>query len=376
MSNAYLELAVSGVRGLKPYQPGKPISELEREYGVSDIVKLASNENPLGPGAAVREAIAGSVADIARYPDGSAFELKQAIARRHGVAPDCLTLGNGSNDVLVLLAEAFLKPGLEAVYAQYAFAVYAIAVQAVGATARVIPALGWEQGQPLGHDLEGMARAVDERTRLVFIANPNNPTGTWVGDDALRRFLDSMPRETLVVVDEAYADYVEDAAYPDCTAWVDTYPNLVVTRTFSKAFGLAGLRLGYAVSNPQIADILNRVRQPFNVNSVVQAAGLAALADQEYLARSVQTNNRERDRMAAAFDRLGLRQIPSVGNFILVDFGRPAAPVYEALLRRAVIVRPVGNYGLPDCLRISIGTPDENTRLIAALSAVLEDGPG
>ena len=343
---------------------------------MSDIVKLASNENPLGPGAAVREAIAGSVADIARYPDGSAFELKQAIARRHGVAPDCLTLGNGSNDVLVLLAEAFLKPGLEAVYAQYAFAVYAIAVQAVGATARVIPALGWEQGQPLGHDLEGMARAVDERTRLVFIANPNNPTGTWVGDDALRRFLDSMPRETLVVVDEAYADYVEDAAYPDCTAWVDTYPNLVVTRTFSKAFGLAGLRLGYAVSNPQIADILNRVRQPFNVNSVVQAAGLAALADQEYLARSVQTNNRERDRMAAAFDRLGLRQIPSVGNFILVDFGRPAAPVYEALLRRAVIVRPVGNYGLPDCLRISIGTPDENTRLIAALSAVLEDGPG
>ncbi len=374
MNNVYLNLAVAGVRGLKPYQPGKPISELEREYGVSDIVKLASNENPLGPGPAVLEAIADEVDQITRYPDGAAYELKQAIARRHGVAPECVTLGNGSNDVLVLLAEAFLQPGLEAVYSQYAFAVYPIAVQAVGATAQVAPAFDWESPQPLGHDLKAMGQRVSERTRLVFIANPNNPTGTWVTADALEGFVASVPPQTLVVVDEAYADYVDDPTYPSCPDWLEKYPNLVVTRTFSKAFGLAGLRLGYALSNPQVADILNRIRQPFNVNSIAQAAGLAALGDPEYLARSVETNNRERDRLAAALAELGLRFIPSVGNFLLVDFGAPAQPVYEALLRLAVIVRPVANYGLPDCLRISVGTAEENGRLISALGKVMGEG--
>jgi len=274
--------------------------------------------------------------------------------------------------VLVLLAEAFLQPGLEAVYSEYAFAVYPIAVRATGATARVAPALAWDAPQPLGHDLAAMADRVGEQTRLAFIANPNNPTGTWVGDAALESFIASMPADTLVVVDEAYADYVEDPSYPDCTRWLDRYPNLVVTRTFSKAYGLAGLRLGYGLSNPEVADILNRVRQPFNVSALAQAAGLAALADREYLSRSVQTNNRERQKLAEALDRFGLRFIPSVGNFLLVDFGAPALPVYEALLRLSVIVRPVGNYGLSDCLRISIGTPEENDRLIAALGQVLE----
>ncbi len=375
MTKDYLELAVDGVRGLKPYQPGKPVSELERDYGVSGIVKLASNENPLGPGEAVLEAMAEASTDIGRYPDGSAFELKQAIADRHDLPPDWVTMGNGSNDVLVLLAEAFLRPGLEAVYSRYAFAVYAIAVQAAGATARVAPALDWDSPMPLGHDLEEMAAAVGPKTRIVFVANPNNPTGTWVDRDRLKSFLQSVPRETLVVVDEAYAEYVEEPGYPHCAAWLREYPNLVVTRTFSKAFGLAGLRIGYALSHPGVADILNRIRQPFNVNSVAQAAGVAALGDRSYLARSVEINNAERRRVAAAFDSLGLRHLPSVGNFILVDFQQHAAPIYEALLRRAVIVRPVANYGLPDCLRISIGTPDENTRLISALTEVLADAP-
>jgi histidinol-phosphate aminotransferase len=373
MSDAYLDLAVAGVRGLKPYQPGKPISELEREYGVSGIIKLASNENPLGPGPAVREAIAREVDQVVRYPDANAFELKQSIARMHDVSPDCITLGNGSNDVLVLLAESFLQPGLEAVYSEYAFAVYPIAVQAVGATARVAPALGWDAPQPLGHDLGAMADRVGDRTRLAFIANPNNPTGTWVTADALEGFIAAVPPNTLVVVDEAYADYVEEPAYPDCVRWLDRYPNLVVTRTFSKAYGLAGLRLGYGLSSPQVADILNRVRQPFNVNSIAQAAGLAALSDREYLARSVEINNREREKLAEALAGFGLRFIPSVGNFLLVDVGGPALPVYEALLRLSVIVRPVGNYGLPECLRISIGTAEENSRLIAALGQVLNE---
>lgn len=371
MNRAFLELAVAGVRGLKPYRPGKPISELEREYGVSGIVKLASNENPLGPSPAVLRAIAEAAADITRYPDGGAFDLKQSIARRHGLPPECVTVGNGSNDVLVLVAEAFLRPGLEAIYSQYAFAVYPIAIQASGASAQVVPALGRDSDQPLGHDIPAIAAAVNPTTRVVFVANPNNPTGTWSDADALRGLLETVPRDTLVVIDEAYSEYLEQPGYPDCSRWIEAYPNLVVTRTFSKVFGLAGLRLGYALSRPEVADILNRIRQPFNVSSLAQAAGLAALADEDYVARSVAINNAERQRLADAFDDLGLRFVPSVGNFLLVDFQQPAATIYEALLQRAVIVRPVDNYGLPDCLRISVGTPAENDRLIEVLAEVL-----
>ena len=373
MNKDYLELTVPGVRGLKPYQPGKPITELEREYGVSGIIKLASNENPTGPGPLVRDAIGRALGDLARYPDANGFALKGALAERHGVTPECITLGNGSNDVLVLMAEAFLQPGLEAVHSQFAFAVYPLAIQAAGATARVAPALSWDESQPLGHDVDAMAGLVTEATRLIFIANPNNPTGTWLDTMSLENFLAALPDSTLVVVDEAYAEYVEDPGYPDCTSWLDRYPNLVVTRTFSKAFGLAGLRIGYAVSNPGIANILNRLRQPFNVNLLAQEAAVAALADKGYLASSVSMNNTERARLADALAKLKLRQVPSVGNFVLVDFGRPAAAIYEALLRKSVIVRPVDNYALPDCLRISIGTPDENTRLLTALTEVLTE---
>ncbi len=268
MSIPFLERAVAGVQGLKPYQPGKPIAELEREYGVSNIIKLASNENPLGPGAKALEVISKALPELARYPDGSGFELKLALAKRHDVDPACITLGNGSNDVLVLLAEAFLNEGLEAIYSQYSFAVYMLAVKATGATAKVAPARKDHEDQPLGHDLDAMALLITDRTRLVFIANPNNPTGTWLSVGQLQDFMGKVPPDVIVVVDEAYFEYVQLPEYPDCISWLDRYPNLVVTRTFSKVFGLAGIRVGYSVSGPDIADVLNRIRQPFNVNSL------------------------------------------------------------------------------------------------------------
>lgn len=374
MSNKFLDLAVPGVQGLQPYQPGKPIAELEREYGVKDIVKLASNENPLGPSPAVAEALAAAVPELARYPDANGFELKAALSRRHGVAPECITLGNGSNDVLVLLAESFLAPGLEAVYSRYAFAVYPLAVQATGADHRVAEALpATHPDQPLGHDLAAMAEQVGPRTRLVFIANPNNPTGSWVDAAALEHFLTGLPGHVIAVVDEAYFEYVREPGYPDASQWLDRFPNLVVTRTFSKAFGLAGLRLGYALSDPGVADVLNRVRQPFNTSLAGQVAALAALDDHEHLEAGVTLNNRERRRVATACEALGLTVVPSVGNFILVDVGAPAGPLFEALLRQGVIVRPVGNYGLPNHLRISIGTEAENDRLLAVLPGVLQE---
>ena len=372
MSNKFLDLAVPGVQGLHPYQPGKPIAELEREYGVSDIVKLASNENPLGPSPAVAAALAASAADLARYPDANGYELKVALAARHDLPAECITLGNGSNDVLVLLAESFLAPGLEAVYSRYAFAVYALAVQAAGAEHRVADALpASHPSQPLGHDLAAMAGLIGPRTRVVFIANPNNPTGTWLDADGLEHFLSGLPAHVVAVVDEAYFEYVSEPGYPDTSRWLERFPNLVVTRTFSKAYGLAGLRIGYALSHPDIADVLNRVRQPFNTSLAAQVGALAALEDEEHLERAVLLNNSERERLAAGHAGLGLETLPSVGNFVLADMGSAAAPMFEALLRRGVIVRPVGNYGLPNHLRISIGTQPENDRFLAALAEVV-----
>lgn len=371
MSNPFLDLAVPGIRGLKPYQPGKPVAELEREYGITDIVKLASNENPLGPGARALEAINAAAGELSRYPDANGYELGRALAARHDVSPECITLGNGSNDLLVLLAESFLLPGLEAVYSRHAFAVYALAVQATGATHRVAEPVPAGHAQALGHDLDAMAELVGPQTRLVFVANPNNPTGTWLEADALEAFVASLPAHVIVVVDEAYAEYAQVPRYPDATRWLARYPNLVVTRTFSKAFGLAGLRIGYAVSDPGIADLLNRIRQPFNTNSLAQAAALAALDDEAHLAHSVEMNATELERVGGICTQLGLGVTPSAGNFLLVDMGTDAQPLFEALLREGVIVRPVANYGLPTHLRISIGTPQENDRLATALGKVL-----
>jgi histidinol-phosphate aminotransferase len=363
-------LIATPVRGIAPYVPGKPIEELEREYGISDSIKLASNENPFGPSPHALTAIAQAATQLGLYPDGNGFALKQALARKHGCSLDSITLGNGSNDVLVMLAEAFLTPTTEAVYSEYAFAVYPIVVQATGAIGRVARALAADDPMPLGHDLNAMRALVNERTRLVFIANPNNPTGTSVDADALRAFLAAVPTTTLVIVDEAYIEYT-NPSFPDASRWLSEYPNLVVTRTFSKAFGLAGLRVGYALSHPTIADALNRVRQPFNVNSLALAAACAALEDQEHVAKSVAAARTGIALIQGALDRLGLRHFPTQGNFVLVDCGKAALPIYEGMLRRGVIVRPVGGYGLPNHLRITVGTEEQNQRMLAALEHAL-----
>ena len=359
------------VRGLSPYVPGKPLVELEREYGIRESIKLASNENPLGPGPMALAAIAAASREVGLYPDGNGFALKQALARKHGCSMESITLGNGSNDVLVMLAEAFLTSQTEAVYSQYAFAVYPIAVQATGAVARVARAYPDAAAMPLGHDLNAMAELVNERTRLVFIANPNNPTGTSVEAGALRQFIAAMPQSTLVVVDEAYIEYVEDAEFPDASRWLGDHPNLVVTRTFSKAYGLAGLRVGYSLSHPAVADALNRVRQAFNVNTIALAAACAALDDREHLSRSVVTNRDGLAQIRARLECLKLHYLPSRGNFLLIDCGRPAQPLFEAMLRLGVIVRPVGSYGLPNHLRITVGTHLQNQRMLAALEQAL-----
>jgi histidinol-phosphate aminotransferase len=363
--NHFLALAAPGIAGLTPYVPGKPVSELERELGISGSIKLASNENPLGPGPLARVAIAACLNELGRYPDGGGFELRRALAEHLGVSPQSITLGNGSNDVLDLVARVFLQPGTESLFSEHAFAVYPIATQAVGATPRVASARAY------GHDLEAMAALVSDRTRVVWIANPNNPTGTWLRSDALQAFVDSLPETCLVVVDEAYTEYVDEPGFPDATHWIGTYPILIFTRTFSKAHGLAALRLGYALSDPRVADLLNRVRQPFNVNSLAQAAAAAAIGDRDHVRASVALNSAGMAQLTAAFDAMGLDYIPSVGNFVAVDLGRPAAPLNEVLLRLGVIVRPIANYGLPNHLRVSIGLPEENARFIAALGQAL-----
>ncbi len=363
--NRFLDISAPGIRELKPYVPGKPLSELERELGISQSIKLASNENPLGASPRVGEAIARALPEIARYPDGGGFELRQALARKHGVETSGITLGNGSNDVLDMVARVFLGPDTESLFSQYAFAVYPLSSQAVGATLVVAPA------REYGHDLAAMRERVGPRTRVVWIANPNNPTGTWLNRDELHAFLTALPEQVIVVLDEAYTEYVEEPGYPDGAEWLSEFPNLIVTRTFSKAYGLALLRLGYGLSHPDIADLLNRVRQPFNVNSLAQVAALAALEDREFLDASLEVNRSGMRQLVAGFESLGLPVIPSVGNFITVDFGREAASIDRALLQLGCITRPLANYGMPNHLRITIGRETENDRLLSALGEVL-----
>ena len=368
---SFAALAVPGVRSLQPYVPGKPVEELERELGLSGSVKLASNENPLGPPPAAMAAIHESAADAGWYPDGSAWALKQALARHLAVDPEQVTVGNGSTDVLALLAQTFLAPGVEAVYSEYAFLLYGLIIEASGATARMAPALRAGQPGELGHDLAAMRAMVGPSTRMVFVANPNNPTGTWLSADALRGFVESLPADVLVVVDEAYCEYVSEPGYPDCRRWLADYPNLVVTRTFSKAYGLAGLRVGYALSHPDVADLLNRIRQPFNVNLSGQRAAIAALADEDHLGRSRELNDHGLAQLAAGLSALGFHPLPSLGNFLLVEIGDEAFALYQGLLRQGVIVRPVANYGLPRHLRITTGLPDQNQRLLDALAQLV-----
>ncbi len=354
------------IRAMAPYQAGKPIGEVAREYGLDEtrIVKLASNENPLGMPASARHAIALAAAELGRYPDANGFELKRALASRYQVSEDCITLGNGSNDVLELVAHTLLSKGDEAIYSQYSFVVYALATQAVGATAVVTPA------KDHGHDLDAMAAAITAKTRLIFIANPNNPTGTYLTPQAIEAFLAKVPSRVVVVLDEAYNEYLDPELQFDSTQWLKRFPNLVVSRTFSKAYGLAGLRVGFAITSAELTDLMNRVRQPFNVNSLAQAAAVAALADHDFLKRSAALNKQGLQTLEAAFTRMGLPFVKSYGNFVLVRVG-DARGINEKLLRAGVIVRPVAGYGLPEWLRVSIGLPDENQRFLEALAAIL-----
>ena len=366
------ELSPSYVRSIAPYQPGKPISELARELGLKEegIVKLASNENPRGIGPRTRAAIESAVADVARYPDGNGYELKLAISKRYGVDMSSIVLGNGSNDVLELVALAFLGPGRAAVYSQYAFAVYPLATQARGARSIVVAAKDY------GHDLEAMAKAIDDETYVAWVANPNNPTGTFAKAEQVEAFLKRVPERVLVVLDEAYNEYLASDLRADTVKWLKRHPNLVITRTFSKAYGLAGLRVGYALAHPTVADVMNRVRQPFNVNSIALAAAAAALDDMEFVARSYAENLNGLKQLEDAARALRLEFIPSHGNFVTIRVaqgGKSAADIYKRLLRRSVIVRPVAGYGMPEHLRVTVGTAQENEKFISALSASLKE---
>ncbi len=369
MNNTIYNLASLGVQQLIPYKAGKPIEELERELGLTNIVKLASNENPIGPGKKALAAIQQALSGLALYPDGSGFSLKQTLSNKYSVSPEQITLGNGSNELLELVARAFLTPVHEVVFSQHAFAVYPIVTQSVGAKAVVVPALNY------GHDLDAMLKAVTDKTRIVFIANPNNPTGTLLSQDSVERFIKALPDTCICVLDEAYFEFVsslEAIDSIDSIEWLKKFPNLLITRTFSKAYGLAGLRVGYGLSSPEMADILNRVRQPFNNNTLALVAAEAALNDEEHLQETIRVNASGMLQLTEGFKALNLEWIPSSGNFVLVDIKQSGQDIYEALLRRGVIVRPVANYELPHHLRISIGTETENKVFLKALAETLK----
>jgi histidinol-phosphate aminotransferase len=358
------------VRAIAPYQGGKPIAEVAREFGLdeADIIKLASNENPLGMPESARLAMQKAVADIGRYPDANGFDLKAAITAKYDVPAEWITLGNGSNDILELATHAFVQAGQAAMYAEYSFMVYALATQAVGARAIVVKA------KDFGHDLEAMAAAISDDTRLIFIANPNNPTGSFIPAAELEVFLARVPAHIVVVLDEAYNEYLPSELQYESITWVRKYPNLLVSRTMSKAYGLAGLRIGFGIAQPAITDLLNRIRQPFNVNSLAQAAAVAALNDTAFLQRSAQLNRDGYQQLTQTFDELGLEYVPSFGNFVMVKVGADEAAGARAnlaLLKQGIIVRPVANYGLPQWLRITIGLPNENAAFIDALKKLL-----
>ena len=365
MPTQWESLANQHILGIAPYEPGKPIEELERELGIHDAIKLASNENPLPPSERVQKAIVAALPTLNRYPDGGGFYLRQALAKKHGVTPEHIVLGNGSNELIELLVHAFMRPGDEAVVPHPSFVVYPTSVQAAGGIRVVVMLRDYRL------DLEAMGRAVTPLTKLVFIANPNNPTATMVTADEVERFMARMPDRTIVVFDEAYVEFAQGPDFPDSLAYMKQGRKVVVLRTFSKAASLAGLRVGYGVADPDAVALLNRIRPPFNVNSLAQAAALAALDDEPHILECVRLIDAGRQLLYDEFKALGLKYVPSRANFILVDVGRSAAEIYQKLLREGVIVRPLTSFGMETALRITIGTPQENRRLVRALGAVL-----
>lgn len=355
-----LDLAVPGIASLSPYQPGMSNEELERKYGLSHSIKLASNENPLGPSETVTEFLRKGNLNLELYPDGNGTVLKDAIAELHNVNPEQITLGNGSNDVLDLVVRAFVRSGDSGVISKYAFIVYYLSLVYAQAEIRVV------NDDNFGHDLTAMQQAVDETTKIILIANPNNPTGTWSNFKGILNLLNSVPKNVIVVIDEAYAEYIDTAGYESCIPYLNDYPNLVVTRTFSKIYGLAGLRVGYSLSSPEIADLMNRVRHPFNVNNLAIQAAVIAIKDTEHVERSRQMNNEQMLFLKREYQNLGLNVIDSIGNFITVEFPGVAGDLFEYLLRRGIILRPLGPYQMPEFLRISVGTPEQNEQLLDA----------
>lgn len=367
-------IGLKHIHAIAPYVGGRPISEVAREYGLdeSKIVKLASNENPLGMPKSAQDAMLKAAADLGRYPDSNGFELKNVLSARLDVPPDWITLGNGSNDILELAARAVAQAGDEIIFSKHAFAVYPLATQAVGAKAIEVAAT-----EVYGHDLPAMLQAVKaggDQAKLVFVANPNNPTGSYLSPKEIEDFLMAVPAHVVVVLDEAYNEYLTPEQRYDAIDWVKRFPNMILSRSFSKAYGLAGLRIGYGVAQPALTDLLNRIRQPFNVNSLAQAAAVAAFQDSAFLQLGFEVNLAGNAQLTQAFDSLGLTYLPSAGNFVLVKVGEDdgaGARINLALLKRGIIVRPVGNYGLPQWLRISIGLPEENAAFISALKDIL-----
>jgi histidinol-phosphate aminotransferase len=364
-------IGLSYVREIAPYVGGRPISEVAREFGLDEakIVKLASNENPLGMPDSAKKAMMAAAQDLARYPDSNGFELKNVLATKFSVPFEWITLGNGSNDILELTARAVAHEGDEIVFSKHAFAVYPLATQAVGAKAIEVSATA-----DFGHDLPAMLKAIGSKTRLVFVANPNNPTGSFLTAEAIEQFIEQVPPHVVVVIDEAYNEFLTPEQQYNAVDWVRRFPNVIVSRSFSKAYGLAGLRIGYGIAQNNLTDLLNRIRQPFNVNSLAQAAAIAALGDSAFLKQCYEVNQAGYAQLTQAFDQMGLTYIPSSGNFVLVKVGdQPdsGAKVNLELLKAGVIVRPVGNYGLPEWLRISIGLPEENQVFISALKRIL-----
>lgn len=365
MHTPWESLANEHILGIAPYEPGKPIEELERELSVHDAIKLASNENPLPPSDRVRDAISNAIVHLNRYPDGSGFYLRQALAKKHGVSQDQVVLGNGSNELIELLVRTFLRPGDEAVVPHPSFVVYPMIVQAAGGIRVMVMLKDYRM------DLEAMARAVTPLTKIVFIANPNNPTATMVTADEVETFMGRIPDRTIVVFDEAYMEFAFGPDFPDTLNYVKQGRRVVTLRTFSKATSLAGLRVGYGIADADAISLMNRIRQPFNVNSLAQVAALAALEDEAHVLECVRMNEAGRHYLYEEFKTLGIRYVPSRANFILVDVGRSAADIYQKLLQQGVIVRPMTPFGMETALRITVGTPEENRKLVKALKAVL-----
>mgnify|MGYP006421358249 FL=1 len=364
------DLSPEYIHSIAPYLPGKPISELAREIGLdeSSIIKLASNENPLGTSPLALEAMEKALNEVMRYPDGNGFELKKALSKKYVVNSDQIILGNGSNDVLELAARVFLKPGTSAVFSQHAFAVYPLVTQATGATGIVVPAKNY------GHDIDAMLEAITPDTRIVFIANPNNPTGTFVPAPDVLKFLEHIPRDVLVILDEAYNEYLPDTSRVDTIKWLDIFPNLLITRTFSKIYGMAGIRIGFGLAHAQLSGLMNRIRQPFNVNSIGLAGALAAINDTEFVKRSYALNQAGMLQITSGLRQLGLTYIPSYGNFLSfkVENGKTAA-VYQYLLQRGIIVRPIGIYEMPEFLRVTVGLASENNKFLQLLESAIKE---